>query len=70
MGEEIKVVEIPKAMVIEKVRSRGGPEAAERADDELPDKVDLDTDRELFQRLDLDPEELREEHEGQSPTVG
>lgn len=51
-------------MVIEKVRSRGGPEVAERADDELPDKVDLDTDGELLQRFDLDPEELREEHEG------
>ena len=47
-GEEGKVVEIPKAMVVEKIRSRGGSEAAERVDDELPDKVDLDTDGELL----------------------
>ncbi len=46
LGEESKVVEIPKAMVIEKICSRGGSEAAERADDVLPDKVDLDTDGE------------------------
>jgi hypothetical protein len=56
-------------MVIEKIRSRGGSEAAEKADDELPDKVDLDTDGELLQRYDLDPEELRDEFEGQSPAA-
>jgi hypothetical protein len=63
------VVEIPKAMVIEKIRSRGGSEAAERADDELPDKVDLDSDGELLRRFDLDPDELRDEFEGQSPAA-
>jgi hypothetical protein len=63
------VVEIPKAMIVEKIRSRGGSEAAEKADDELPDKVDLDTDGELLQRYDLDPEELRDEFDGQSPAA-
>ena len=61
------MVEIPKAMIAEKIRSREGSEAAERADDELRDKVDLDTDGELLQRYDLDPDELRDEFEGQSP---
>ncbi len=46
------------------------PKRTERADDELPDKVDLDSDGELPRKYDLDPEELREEHEGQSPAVG
>lgn len=63
------MVEIPKAMIIEKIRSRSGSEAAERADDELPDKVDLDSDAELLQRFDLDPDELRDEFEGQSPAA-
>ena len=63
------MVEIPKAMIVEKLRSREGSEAAERADDELPDKVDLDTDGELLQKYDLDPDELRDEFEGQSPAA-
>lgn len=64
------MVEVPKAMVVEKIRSRDGSEAAQRADDELLDKVDLDSDGELLQRYDLDPDELRDEFEGQSPAVG
>lgn len=63
-------MEMPKAMIIEKIRSRSGTEAADRADKELPDKVDLDSDAELLQRYDLDPDELRDEFEGQSPAVG
>lgn len=63
-------MEIPKAMIIEKIRSRNGAEKAQEADRELPDKVDLDSDAELLQRYDLDPNELRDEFEGQSPAVG
>lgn len=63
-------MEIPKAMIIEKIRSRNGAEKAQEADRELPDKVDLDSDTELLQRYDLDPNELRDEFEGQSPAVG
>ena len=63
-------MEIPKAMIIEKIRSRNDHETAERADKELPDKLDLDSDAELLQRFDLDPDELRDEFEGQSPAVG
>ena len=64
------MVEIPKAMIVEKIRSRSGTEAADNADTEFPDKVDLDSDAELLQRYDLDPEELRDEFEGQSPAIG
>lgn len=62
--------EIPKAMVVERIRSRSGAEKANQADNELPDKVDVDNDAELLQKFDLDPEELRDEFEGGSPGVG
>jgi hypothetical protein len=63
-------VEIPKAMVVERIRSRGGSEMAERADAKLPDKVDLESDAELLREFDLDPDELREEFRGQPPVAG
>ena len=37
------MVEIPKATLVERIRSRSGPEAADSANDELPDKHDLDS---------------------------
>ncbi len=57
-------------MVIE--RSRSGPEAADSADEEFPDRLDLDpdTDAGLLRRYDLDPDELREEFGGGSPSTG
>ncbi len=64
------MAEIPKAMVVERIRSRSGAEKADQADDELPDKIDTDTDAELLQKYDLDPNELDEEFQGGSPGVG
>ena len=52
------MVEIPKAVVIERIRIRSGPEAAGTAGDELPDRLDLDSDK------------LREEFGGGSPSTG
>lgn len=49
-------MEIPKTMIVERIRSRGGPEMADRADRELPEK--------------LGPDELRDEFRGQSPVAG
>lgn len=63
-------MEIPKAMLVERIRSRSGSEMAERADTELPDKVDLDSDAETLRGLELDPDELRDEFRGQSPNAG
>jgi hypothetical protein len=63
-------MEIPKAMLVERIRSRSGSEMAEKADAELPDKVDLDSDAELLRGLELDPDELRDEFRGQSPNAG
>jgi hypothetical protein len=63
------VVEIPKAMIVEKIRSRSGAEKANEADQELPDKVDIDEDDGLLSKYEIDPEELRDEFEGGSPAA-
>jgi hypothetical protein len=62
-------LEIPKAMIVERIRSRGGPGMAERADRELPEKLDPDSDADLLQKYGLDPDELRDEFRGQSPAA-
>ena len=38
------MVEVPKITIVERIRSRSGPEAADSANDELPEKLDLDSD--------------------------
>ena len=63
-------VEIPKAVIVERIRSRSGAEKANQADDELPDKLDSENDAELLRKYDLDPEELRDDFRGQPPTAG
>lgn len=63
-------MEIPKAMIVERIRSQGGPEIAEGADEELPEKLDPESDAELLRKYGLDPDELREEFRGQSPAAG
>jgi hypothetical protein len=66
------MVVIPKATVVERIRSRSGAEAADSAEDELPDRLDLDSDTDagLLRRYDLEPDELREEFGGGSPSTG
>lgn len=63
------MVEIPKAMIVERIRSRSGAEKAKQADDELPDKIDVDNDGGLLQKYEIDPDELRDEFQGGSPSV-
>lgn len=63
-------MEIPKAMIVEKIRGRSGAEKANEADQELPDKVDTDADAELLAKYDLNPDELLDEFGGQAPSVG
>jgi hypothetical protein len=69
-GKGSNTVEIPKATLVERIRSR--PKAADSANDELPDKLDLDSDDDarLLRRYDLEPDELREEFGGGSPSTG
>ena len=66
------MVVIPKAEIVERIRGRSGPEAADSAEDELPNRLDLDsdTDARLLRRYDLDPDQLREEFGGGSPSTG
>ena len=63
-------MEIPKAMIIEQIRSPGNYEMANRADRELPEKLDPDSDADLLREYGLDPDELRDEFRGQSPEAG
>ena len=63
-------MEIPKAMVVEKIRGRSGAEKANAADKQLPDKVDTETDANLLAEYDLSPGDFDADFEGQSPNVG
>jgi hypothetical protein len=63
-------MQIPKGMVVERIRAGGNPDLTNRADAELPEKVDTERDAELLRRFDLDPTELAEGLGGQSPAVG
>ena len=61
---------IPKELIVERVRASGDFEKTARAEGELPEKIDPERDGELLRRYDLDPSELIEEFRGQSPEVG
>jgi F0F1-type ATP synthase membrane subunit b/b' len=63
-------MQIPREMVLEQLRSRGDYEATERAEQELPEKLDSDEHRELLERYGVDPNEFEEDFGGQSPAVG
>jgi hypothetical protein len=65
-------VEIPKAMIVERIRAQQGAEKANEADEadgELPDKVDTEEDAELLQKYGLDPAQLTD-IAGGNPAVG
>jgi hypothetical protein len=61
---------LPKAMIIEHLRTRGDDAAAERADRELGEKVDTDQDSDLLRELGVDAMKLETDFGGQSPAVG
>ena len=63
-------MQIPKGMVVERIRAAGDADAADRADAELPEKVDTERDADLLRSFDLDPQELADGLGGQSPAVG
>jgi hypothetical protein len=48
-------MELPKDKVIELLRSRGENDKADRANDELPDRVDTDKHGDLLDKLGIDP---------------
>jgi hypothetical protein len=63
-------MQIPKNMLVERLRARGDADAAERAERDLPEKVDPDRDADLLRDYDIDPAALLDEYGGQSPNVG
>jgi hypothetical protein len=63
-------MQIPKAMIVERIRADQGSEAANRADERLPEKVDTERDADLLRGFDLDPQQLADGLGGQSPAVG
>ena len=63
------MAQIPKAMVVERIKSRSGAEKADEADKELPDKIDTDTDAEILRNYDIDPQELLDAFGGGSPAA-
>lgn len=63
-------MQIPKELVVQRIRDRGDVGATERAERELPEKVDTDADAELLRGFDLDPAALADDFDGQAPAVG
>jgi hypothetical protein len=63
-------VNIPKELVVERIRARGDADMTERAERDLPEKVDPDRDAELLRGFDVDPAALVDEFRGQAPSVG
>jgi hypothetical protein len=62
-------VEIPKAMIVERIRVQQGAEKANEADSELPDKLDTEENADLLQKYGLDPGQLGD-IAGGNPAVG
>ena len=51
-------MEIPKEQILDMLRQRGDNDKAERAEGELPDKVDPERDSGILDRLGIDPKDL------------
>ena len=63
-------MQIPKGMVVERLRAAGQTDLVSRAEAELPEKVDTERDGDLLRSLDLDPAELADGLGGQAPAIG
>ncbi|HZJ52372.1 MAG TPA: hypothetical protein VFF07_16365 [Actinomycetota bacterium] len=62
-------MQIPKEMVVERIRAQADADTASRAESELPDKIDPENDAELLRSFGLDPAALASDTPG-SPGVG
>ena len=51
-------MEIPKDKILDLLRERGEHDKADRADRELPDRVDPERDKGLLDQLGIDPQDL------------
>jgi F0F1-type ATP synthase membrane subunit b/b' len=63
-------MQIPREMVLERLRDRGDLEAVERAEQELPEKVDTERHRDLLERYGFEPGQVGDNFGGQAPAVG
>ncbi|NMH97638.1 hypothetical protein [Pseudonocardia acidicola] len=61
---------IPKGMVVERIATESGREAADRAHAELPEHVDTERDADLLRSFNLDPQEVAEGLGRQDPYIG
>ncbi len=57
-------MEIPKAKVLEFVVERGKNDEIVRADEELPESIDVDRDADLLARFGIEPDELMNQFNG------
>lgn len=62
-------MQIPKEMIVERVRATADADTAARAESELPEKVDPDTDAQQLRSFGLDPDEIKRDVPG-TPGVG
>jgi hypothetical protein len=69
-GQWRRAVQIPRNMIVERIRAQGDAGLTERAERELAEKVDPERDGDLLRELGVDPAALLEEYDGQSPNVG
>jgi hypothetical protein len=53
-----ETMEIPKDRILQLLRDRGDHDAAQDADQQLPDKVDTDQHADLLGKLGIDPTDL------------
>ena len=51
-------MEIPKDQILDLLKQRGDHDRAAQADQELPDKVDHESDSDLLSKYGVDPKEL------------
>jgi len=51
-------MQIPKAQILDFLRSRGDGSQADQADSELPDQVDTEQDQGLLSKFGVDPKDL------------
>jgi hypothetical protein len=63
-------MQLPREMVLERIRSTSGAATVEQAESELPEKVDTEGDRALLERFGLDAKSLEEAFAGHPPNVG
>lgn len=51
-------MEFPKDKVLEMIKSKGGDDKAQQAEQELPEKVDSEKDSGLLAKFGVDPKDL------------